>query len=49
MLEKVDKSCWLDLLEGEDSVDEAVKKCISEGVDCVEGEDVDAMVKEWAP
>ena len=48
VLEKVERSCWLDLLEGEDSVEEAVGKCVSEGVDCVKGEDVDAMVREWA-
>ena len=48
VLEKVEKSCWLDLLSGEDSVEEAVERCMREGVDCVEGEDVDAMSKEWA-
>ena len=48
VLEKVEKSCWLDLLQGEEDVAEAVGRCVSEGVDCVEGEDVEAMVKEWA-
>ena len=48
VLEEVDKSCWLDLLEGENDVEEAVGRCISEGVDCVEGENVDAMIKQWA-
>ena len=48
VLEKVEKSCWLDLLQGEDDVAEAVGKAVSGGVDCVEGEDVDAMIKEWA-
>ncbi len=48
VLEKVEKSCWLDLLQGEDDVAEAVERCVKEGVDCVEGEDIDAMVKESA-
>lgn len=48
VLEKVEKSCWLDLLEGEDSVEAAVEGCVSKKVDCVEGEDVEAMIKEWA-
>ena len=48
VLEKVEKSCWLDLLQGEDDVAEAVKKCVSEEVDCAEGEDMEAMVREAA-
>lgn len=48
VLEKVGKSYWLDLLEGEDGVEEAVGRCLSERIDCVQGEDVDDMIKEWA-
>lgn len=48
VLEKVEKSCWLDLLEGNDGVEEAVARCVREGIDCVQGEDVDDMIKEWA-
>lgn len=48
LLERDVGSCWLDLLEGTEEIKEAVGKCVSEGVDCVEGEDVEAMVKEYA-
>ena len=40
-------SCWLDLLEGGESVEGAVGRCVREGVDCVEGEDLEGMVREW--
>ncbi|MCJ1378317.1 hypothetical protein MMC17_001414 [Xylographa soralifera] len=36
---------WLDLLEGRDGVEEAVEKVMAEKVDCVEGEDVEGMMK----
>ena len=48
VLDKVCKSCWLDLLEGEESVEGAVERCVSGGIDCVEGEDVEGMVKQWS-
>lgn len=41
------KSCWLDLLEGGETVEGAVRRCVSEGIDCKEGEDVEGMAKEW--
>ena len=47
LLERDVESCWLDLLEGDDVVSEAVDKCMKDDVDCVEGEDVDAMIKEY--
>ena len=40
-------SCWLDLLEGRESVEGAVGKCVGEGVDCVEGENLEDMIREW--
>ncbi len=40
-------SCWLDLLEGEESVEGAVGRCVGERVDCVEGEDLEGMMREW--
>lgn len=40
-------SCWLDLLEGDEAVDRAVSRCVKEQIDCSEGEDVEAMKKEW--
>ncbi|KAI0107757.1 NAD dependent epimerase/dehydratase [Nemania sp. FL0031] len=32
------KSCWLDMLDGEEEAETAVKRCVDEGVDCIEGE-----------
>ena len=39
---------WLDLLEGDEEIEAAVQRVEKEGVDCVEGEDVEAMMKEHA-
>lgn len=39
-------SCWLDLLEGRESVEAAVGRCVGEGVDCVEGEDLEGMMRK---
>ncbi|KAI0427037.1 NAD dependent epimerase/dehydratase [Xylaria sp. FL1042] len=32
------KTCWLDMLDGEEDPAEAVRRCVEEGVDCIEGE-----------
>ncbi|KAI0011901.1 NAD(P)-binding protein [Xylariaceae sp. FL0662B] len=32
------KNCWLDMLDGDEDPEAAVKRCIEEGVDCAEGE-----------
>jgi len=32
------KSCWLDMLDGDEDPDDAVKRVVDEGVDCAEGE-----------
>lgn len=32
------KSCWLDMLDGDEDPEAAVNRCIAEGVDCVEGD-----------
>ena len=48
LLERQKTSCWLDLLEGDEGVDEAVERCINDRVDCVEGEDVDGMLEKWS-
>jgi hypothetical protein len=32
------KSCWLDMLDGDEDPDEAVKRVVEEGIDCAEGE-----------
>ncbi|MCJ1439182.1 hypothetical protein MMC27_008573 [Xylographa pallens] len=45
LLEKEGVHGWLDLLEGRDGVEEAVEMVVTGKVDCVEGEDVEAMMK----
>jgi hypothetical protein len=45
LLEREGVSGWLDLLQGEEAVEKAVERVVREGVDCVEGEDVEGMVK----
>ncbi|KAI1271277.1 NAD dependent epimerase/dehydratase [Xylaria sp. FL0933] len=32
------KTCWLDMLDGEEDPADAVRRCVEEGVDCIEGE-----------
>jgi hypothetical protein len=32
------KSCWLDMLDGDEEPEKAVKRVVEEGVDCIEGE-----------
>lgn len=34
---------WLDLLKGEEEVEVAVERCVGEKVDCIEGEDLEAI------
>lgn len=34
------KNTWLDLLDGNDDVEAAVKKCVRDGVDAAEGEEI---------
>ncbi|KAL8779800.1 MAG: hypothetical protein Q9213_006758 [Squamulea squamosa] len=38
---------WLDLLEGEEAIVDAVERVIKDRVDCVEGEDVERMIQEY--
>ena len=38
---------WVDLLEGEDEIREAVERVGLEGLDCIEGENVEAMVEMY--
>ncbi|KAL2810309.1 hypothetical protein BJX63DRAFT_423154 [Aspergillus granulosus] len=45
MLSRDDVSGWFDLLSGEAGVEEAVEGVFREVVDCIEGEDVEAMYK----
>ena len=39
-------TCWLDLLEGKEDVDDAVKRCVEEHVDCADDENVKGMATE---
>jgi hypothetical protein len=32
------KTCWLDMLDGDEEPEAAVQRCVDEGVDCIEGE-----------
>lgn len=43
LLEREGANGWLDLLDGDEDVQNAVDRVVKEGVDCVEGEDVSAM------
>lgn len=47
LLEREGLAGCLDLLEGEETVEEAIEKVSKEKVNCVEGEDVDEMVKRY--
>ncbi|KAL8812403.1 MAG: hypothetical protein Q9200_001053 [Gallowayella weberi] len=38
---------WVDLLEGDESIKDAVGRVIRDKVDCVEGEDVDSMIQRY--
>ncbi len=38
---------WLDLLEGDEAIADAVKRVIKDKVDCVEGEDVESMIQQY--
>ncbi|GLA06542.1 hypothetical protein AnigIFM60653_007480 [Aspergillus niger] len=47
LLARDDVEGWLDLLEGEEDVEVAVERVAREGVDAVEGEDVEGMVSRF--
>lgn len=40
------RTCWLDLLEGSEEVEDAVERCVREQVDTADGEIVKGMAKE---
>ena len=48
LLEEEDRSCWLDLLEGDETIGEAALRCKSNGTDCLEGEDVEGILQRWS-
>ena len=39
-------TCWLDLLEGKEEVENAVERCVREQIDCADGEEVEGMARE---
>lgn len=45
--EKAKKSAWLDLSEGEEYVHDAVRRFVKQGVDSIEGEDVEAIMQKY--
>ncbi|MCJ1471174.1 hypothetical protein MMC07_009822 [Pseudocyphellaria aurata] len=47
LLENAKTGAWLDLLQGDEEVGDAVTRVVKEGVDCIEGEDVEAIVQRW--
>ncbi|KAJ5242907.1 uncharacterized protein N7469_001234 [Penicillium citrinum] len=47
LLARADTEGWIDLVNGDVPVEEAVEKVATEKIDAVEGEDVDGMVKRF--
>ncbi|KAL1986817.1 hypothetical protein VTN96DRAFT_5470 [Rasamsonia emersonii] len=47
LLARDDTHGWYDLLNGDEPIDEAVERVVREGVDAVEGEDVEGMIKRF--
>lgn len=45
LLARDDTNGWYDLLQGSDSVESAIDMCVSDGVNCIEGEDLDRIYK----
>lgn len=46
-LDLASTSAWLDLLEGGEKVDYAVRTACNKGVDCIRGENVEAMMQKY--
>ena len=47
MLETEGARGWIDLLEGEEPAEKAIKRVVRENFDAVEGEDIEAMMKKY--
>ena len=39
-------TCWLDLLEGKEEVEDAVERCVREQIDCADGDNVERLARE---
>ena len=48
LLERDDTRGWFDLLGGDEEIEHAVKRVVSENVDAVDGEDVEAMIQHFS-
>ncbi|KAJ9270359.1 hypothetical protein DTO212C5_3602 [Paecilomyces variotii] len=48
LLARADTEGWIDLMEGDEPVDEAIERVVREKIDAVEGEDVEAMIKRFS-
>lgn len=48
LLDNAVTSAWLDLLEGDEKIGDALTNVVHKPVDCIEGEDVNAMMKKYA-
>lgn len=49
LLAREDTEGWIDLVNGDEGVEEAVERVAREKVDAVQGEDVEGMVKRFFP
>jgi hypothetical protein len=49
LLARADTEGWIDLVNGEEKVEEAIERVAREKVDAVVGEDVEGMVKRFFP
>ncbi|CAG8157249.1 unnamed protein product [Penicillium salamii] len=49
LLARADTEGWIDLVNGDEEVEEAVERVAREKVDAVQGEDVEGMVKRFFP
>lgn len=48
LLARADTQGWIDLLNGDEPIDEAIERVVQEKIDAVEGEDVEAMIKRFS-
>lgn len=49
LLARADTEGWIDLVNGEEGVEQAVERVVREKIDAVVGEDVEGMVKRFFP